>query len=63
MKKSEDYIKPVTFESLDVDPVLVDSIRKQYYQKKNSGALEKELQKLYKKQKNASTTNGPHPHH
>lgn len=30
---------------------------------KNSGELEKRLKSLFKKQKRAITTSGPHPHH
>jgi len=63
MKKQEDYIKPVTFEAQIADQKVVDRIRQSFIRQKNLGNLEKTLIKLRRKQKNATTTNGPHPHH
>jgi hypothetical protein len=44
-------------------PEEVRSIGHRFHQMKQSGELEQRLSKLQKKQKRATTTNGPHPHH
>ena len=63
MKKTEDYIKPVIIEAGSVDQSLVQNIKDYYLSEKQMGQLDKNLVKLMRKQKNATTTNGPHPHH
>ena len=63
MKKAEDYIKPVTFDSQPIEFSLIAKIRERYDQMRKNGKLEKELHRLERKQKNATTTNGPHPHY
>lgn len=63
MKKTEDYIKPVILEAGIVDEKEIDKIKDYYLTEKQMGQLDKNLVKLMRKQKNATTTNGPHPHH
>jgi hypothetical protein len=41
----------------------VRRVAERYQSMKHSGELESRLSKLQKKQKKATTTNGPHPHH
>ena len=60
MKKAEDYIKPVILDAVKVDEKQIQEIRVKYLQDKD---LDKKLTKLFKKGRNAPTTNGPHPHH
>lgn len=60
MKKTEDYIKPVILDAVNVDEKQIEEIKNFYLNDKD---LDKKLTKLFRKQKNATTTNGPHPHH
>jgi hypothetical protein len=63
MKKTEEYIKPVILDSLTINPEEVQQIKDYYNNLKNSGELGKLLSRIMRKQKKATTTNGPHPHH
>jgi hypothetical protein len=41
----------------------VQAVKSKYHGLIRSGELERRLSRLMKKQKRATTTNGPHPHH
>lgn len=41
----------------------VEKMRQKYINLRNQGELDRRLTKLIRKQKRATTTNGPHPHY
>ena len=63
MKKTEEYIKPLVLETAMTAQEEVDKIIMRYKQMQRSGELDRRMKALLKKQKRATTTNGPHPHH
>jgi patatin-like phospholipase/acyl hydrolase len=63
MKKTEDYIKPVILEGVELDNKQIEDIKDYFSQPRERQELEKSLAKLSRRQKHAPTTNGPHPHH
>ncbi|MFS8160046.1 MAG: hypothetical protein ACMG6E_07515 [Candidatus Roizmanbacteria bacterium] len=50
-------------DAIPIDHRQIAKIRDFYRKLKSQGELDKTLVKLLRKQKNATTTNGPHPHH